>query len=202
MGKTGATGQIVERIAQAGWPVLPFRLDRLDPTQRAAEIGRQLLWAREITRCDPGWIGGRRRLSAGHRATGRSQCSIRSAAGGFRCSRSPGTRSQGARQHASLAGVPRLRFGERRGYETFESKRRLVPPAPSARSITSRSSKSSSALASPGTPHTKPDRATILAPDSLASPKKNLPLAVALASQERQSLLASRRQSRWLTGVS
>ncbi len=43
MGKTGATGQIVRRIAQTGWPVLPFRLDRLDPTQRPAEIGRQLL---------------------------------------------------------------------------------------------------------------------------------------------------------------
>jgi len=43
MGKTGTTGQIVRRIAQTDWPVLPFRLDRLDPTQRPAEIGRQLL---------------------------------------------------------------------------------------------------------------------------------------------------------------
>ncbi|MEY6434262.1 hypothetical protein ABC977_17865, partial [Thioalkalicoccus limnaeus] len=43
MGKTGATGQIVRRIADTGWPILPFRLDRLDPTQRPAEIGRQLL---------------------------------------------------------------------------------------------------------------------------------------------------------------
>jgi hypothetical protein len=43
MGKTGATGQVVRRIAQTGWPLLPFRLDRLDPTQRPAEIGRQLL---------------------------------------------------------------------------------------------------------------------------------------------------------------
>ncbi len=43
MGKTGAAGQIVQRIADAGWLVLPFRLDRLDPTQRPAEIGRQLL---------------------------------------------------------------------------------------------------------------------------------------------------------------
>lgn len=40
MGKTGATGQIVRQIAQTGWPILPFRLDRLDPTQRPAEIGR------------------------------------------------------------------------------------------------------------------------------------------------------------------
>ncbi|WP_133511052.1 ATP-binding protein [Candidatus Thiosymbion oneisti] len=43
IGKTGVTGQIVEKIAAAGWQVLPFRLDRLDPTQRPAEIGRQLL---------------------------------------------------------------------------------------------------------------------------------------------------------------
>lgn len=43
MGKTGVTGQVVRRIAQTGWPLLPFRLDRLDPTQRPAEIGRQLL---------------------------------------------------------------------------------------------------------------------------------------------------------------
>lgn len=43
MGKTGAAGQIVQRISGSGWLVLPFRLDRLDPTHRPAEIGRQLL---------------------------------------------------------------------------------------------------------------------------------------------------------------
>jgi hypothetical protein len=41
-GKTGVTGQIVQKITEAGWPVLPVRLDLLDPTQRVCEIGRQL----------------------------------------------------------------------------------------------------------------------------------------------------------------
>ncbi|WP_089727003.1 ATP-binding protein [Candidatus Thiosymbion oneisti] len=43
IGKTGVTGQIVQKIADARWPVLPFRLDRLNPTRRPAEIGRQCL---------------------------------------------------------------------------------------------------------------------------------------------------------------
>jgi len=41
-GKTGVTGQIVQRVTEAGWFVLPVRLDLLDPTQRVSEIGRQL----------------------------------------------------------------------------------------------------------------------------------------------------------------
>jgi len=42
-GKSGVAAQIVEQMAALGWPVLPFRLDRLDPTRRPSEIGRQLL---------------------------------------------------------------------------------------------------------------------------------------------------------------
>lgn len=41
MGKTGAAGQIVQRVAVAGWLVLPFRLDRLDPTQRLRDLREQ-----------------------------------------------------------------------------------------------------------------------------------------------------------------
>jgi len=43
VGKTGAAAQVVQQVTDSGWLVLPFRLDRLDPTQRPAEIGRQLL---------------------------------------------------------------------------------------------------------------------------------------------------------------
>ncbi|TVR58524.1 MAG: hypothetical protein EA420_17170 [Candidatus Competibacteraceae bacterium] len=42
VGKTGVAGQIVQRMAEIGWLVLPLRFDRLDPTQRPVEIGQQL----------------------------------------------------------------------------------------------------------------------------------------------------------------
>ncbi len=42
VGKSGVVAQVVQQMAEAGWPILPVRLDLLDPTQRPAEIGRQL----------------------------------------------------------------------------------------------------------------------------------------------------------------
>lgn len=42
-GKSGVVAQVVQRMVEAGWPMLPVRLDLIDPTQRPAEIGRQLL---------------------------------------------------------------------------------------------------------------------------------------------------------------
>lgn len=42
-GKTGVCVQVVHRLAGAGWPVLAFRMDKIDPTQRVSELGRQLL---------------------------------------------------------------------------------------------------------------------------------------------------------------
>jgi hypothetical protein len=43
VGKSGVVAQVVQHMAEAGWPMLPIRLDLIDPTQRPAEIGRQLL---------------------------------------------------------------------------------------------------------------------------------------------------------------
>jgi len=43
VGKSGVVAQVVQRMTDAGWPVLPIRLDLLDPTQRPAAIGRQIL---------------------------------------------------------------------------------------------------------------------------------------------------------------
>lgn len=42
-GKTVVSGQIVAALRQRGWSVLALRMDRLDPTVRKEEIGRQLL---------------------------------------------------------------------------------------------------------------------------------------------------------------
>jgi hypothetical protein len=43
VGKSGVVAQVVQQMAEAGWPTLPVRLDLLDPTQQPAEIGYQLL---------------------------------------------------------------------------------------------------------------------------------------------------------------
>lgn len=43
VGKSGVVAQMVQQMAEAGWPILPVRLDLLDPTQQPAEIGYQLL---------------------------------------------------------------------------------------------------------------------------------------------------------------
>ncbi len=43
VGKSGVVAQVVQQMAEAGWPILPVRLDLLDPTQQPAEIGYQLL---------------------------------------------------------------------------------------------------------------------------------------------------------------
>lgn len=43
VGKTGVVAQIVAQVTDAGWWVLPFRLDRLDSTRWPADIGRQVL---------------------------------------------------------------------------------------------------------------------------------------------------------------
>jgi hypothetical protein len=43
VGKSGVVAQVLRQIAAAGWPLLPMRLDLLDPTQSPAQMGRQLL---------------------------------------------------------------------------------------------------------------------------------------------------------------
>jgi hypothetical protein len=43
VGKSGVVAQVFQQIADAGWPLLPVRLDLFDPTQSPAEMGRQLL---------------------------------------------------------------------------------------------------------------------------------------------------------------
>lgn len=42
-GKTGVSAQVVKQFDSQGWPVLVFRMDRLDPTQQVEEVGRQIL---------------------------------------------------------------------------------------------------------------------------------------------------------------
>jgi hypothetical protein len=43
IGKTGTVGQIVDGIMRLDWPVLAFRVDRLDETQQTAMLGEQLV---------------------------------------------------------------------------------------------------------------------------------------------------------------